>query len=416
MGLLEFVRHNARWVAGGFTLCFFSSFGQTFFIALSAGEIRAEYDLSHGEFGSVYMGATLCSALVLPHLGRIVDHLHMRRVLWIVIPALATASVLMAVSRHLALLVLAIFCLRLFGQGMMTHTAMTAMGRWFAAQRGKAVSCSMLGAQAGEAALPYVFVSASLWLGWRSTWLMAAAVLVLVALPLGSRLMAVPRQPSASEGIARHRAPRDWTRTEVLRDPVFWVALSGVLAPSFIGTTVFFHQVYLVELRGWSLEVFAQSFTAMALMTVTSVIVTGAAVDRFSAVAMLPGMLVPLSLASFALALLEAQWGAFVIMALVGVSYGITSTLFGALWPEIYGTRHLGSVRAAIVAMMVFSTAMGPGITGLLIDMGIDLPTQMHVMGVYCLLACGALWSASRRIRERNLGAPGQIPAREHPG
>ena len=64
MSYLNFLRENARWLAGGFLLTLFSSFGQTFFISLSAGEIRAEYGLSHGTFGTLYMVATLASVIV----------------------------------------------------------------------------------------------------------------------------------------------------------------------------------------------------------------------------------------------------------------------------------------------------------------------------------------------------------------
>ena len=153
MSYFAFVRDNVRWLAGGFLLTFFSSFGQTFFISLSAGSIRSEFGLSHGEFGSVYMIATLASALTLSQLGKIVDSLSVSRVALIIIPLLALFAASMAFANSLVLLVLAIFGLRLFGQGMMTHNAITAMGRWYVAQRGRAVSVASLGHQVGEAAL-----------------------------------------------------------------------------------------------------------------------------------------------------------------------------------------------------------------------------------------------------------------------
>ncbi len=86
MNFFIFLRDNARWLAGGFLLTFFSSFGQTFFIALSAGQIRGEFDLSHGEFGTLYMAATLASALTLPRLGRIVDRIPVSRVTLLSVP------------------------------------------------------------------------------------------------------------------------------------------------------------------------------------------------------------------------------------------------------------------------------------------------------------------------------------------
>lgn len=401
MPLVRFVARNARWIVGGFLLTFFSSFGQTFFIALSAGDIRAEYGLSHGAFGGLYMAATLASALTLPWLGRITDLYGAAAVTLIIVPALALGAVGMAFSAHPATLVLVIYMLRLFGQGMMTQNALTATGRWFAANRGRAVSLVTLGHNAGEAVLPFVFVAFAAALGWRDAWLAAAALLVLVALPVIAGLTARERSPQSDAPDPKAIAPRQWTRTEVMADPLFWMLLTGVLAPAFIGTTVFFHQVYLVELRGWSLPVFASSFAVMSVTTIVFVLVSGALIDRFSATALLPVFLAPLALACFALGLLDAQWSAFAFMALLGVSYGFSSTLFGALWPEIYGTRQLGAIRAVVVAMMVCATAVGPGLTGALIDLGVGYPAQIVAMGLYCAAATVLMAIVSRRLSAR---------------
>lgn len=406
MGFITFLRDNARWIAGGFLLTFFSSFGQTFFIALSAGDIRAEYALSHGEFGMLYMVATLGSALTLPKLGRIVDHYSIVRVVAITAPMLAIACIGMALSNSLIMLVAVIYGLRLFGQGMMSHIAMTAMGKWFAAQRGRAVSVSAIGLNFGEALFPTVFVFASAVIGWRSTWIVAAFVMVAVALPLIAQLMKVERRPQSTARDPGDKPLRDWTRSEVLRDPMFYVLMIGVMAPSFIGTTIFFHQVYLVELRGWSQTAFAASYVLLSCATVASALVCGHLVDRFTAVRILPVFLVPLAVACLMLGLVAEQWAAFAFMALLGISYGLSSTLFGAVWPEVYGTAHLGAVRSVIVSVMVLMTALGPGVTGFLIDAGVSYPAQMVTMGLYCLAACGVLYVASLRIVARLRAEP----------
>ncbi|MCY6380309.1 MFS transporter [Hoeflea prorocentri] len=403
MSFPAFVRDNIRWLAGGFLLTFFSSFGQTFFISLSAGSIRSEFGLSHGEFGTLYMLATLASALVLTQFGRIVDVMSVSRVTLLIVPLLACFALSMAYADTLAVLVLAIFGLRLFGQGMMTHNAITAMGRWYVAQRGRAVSVATIGHQAGEAVLPIVYVSIVAGMGWRNTWLLSAAVLIAVALPVIYLLMRVERQPRSSDGPEPMRVLRHWTRAEVVRDPVFWLILLGMLAPGFIGTTIFFHQVYLVELRGWSIEAFAGSFALLAVMTVCFALIGGLLIDRFSAVRLMSSFLVPLAASCFLLATVEATWGMFAFMLLLGVSYGLSSTLFGALWPEIYGTRHLGAIRAVVIALMVFSTAMGPGVTGFLIDFGVGYPLQILTMGVYCLVICVAMIFISRLLAAREI-------------
>lgn len=403
MQLIEFLRANARWIGGGLLLTFFASFGQTFFIALSAGDIRAAYGLSHGQFGSLYMFATLASALTLPWLGRIVDWYPTRTVVFIIVPALAVACAAMYLNGSIVFLALVIYGLRLFGQGMMTQTAFTATARWFVGNRGRAISLVTLGHNVGEAVFPTVFVVVSSLVGWRTSWGFAAVCLLVVTLPAAAILIKGERRPLASDPQDPRPVTRDWTRAQVMRDPLFYLLLLGVLAPGFIGTTIFFHQVYLVELRGWSLELFAASFALMSLLTIVFALIAGYLIDRFSAIRLLPGFLLPLSVACLLLGGFEQQWAAFAFMALLGVSYGITSTLFGALWPELYGLKHLGSVRAVVVALMVFSTAVGPGITGYLIDLGVSYPAQILAMGAYCLAATALMAIVSRVAAARSL-------------
>ena len=407
--MLPFIRAEARWLAGGFLLTFLSSFGQTFFIALSAGELRAAFELSHGGFGALYMLATLASAATLPFLGRIVDVVSVRATLLLVIPALALACLGMALVPSAALLVIVIYGLRLFGQGMMTHTALTAMGRWYAARRGKAVSLVALGHQVGEMLLPPLFAGlVAFGVSWRGVWLGAAIALVALGLPVARSLMAVERAPEG-EAAARAGGGRDWTRGEVLRDPAFWIIMTGVLAPAFIGTTVFFHSVYLTELRGWSPVAFAFGFTIMGALTVAAGLATGAAIDRFGSLRVLPVFTVPLAAACLVLGTASGEWAIAAFFSLIGLSYGMSQTLFGALWPEVYGTRHLGAIRSVVVAMMVFATAAGPGLTGALIDRGVALPTQMIAMAGYTLAVGVVLWLVSRSVRSRTVAAP--VPA-----
>ncbi|CAI2934484.1 MFS transporter [Aminobacter niigataensis] len=402
MTYIAFVRDNPRWLAGGFLLTFFSTFGMTSFVALSAGDIRRDYGLSHGEFGTLYMFATLASALSLPYLGQIVDRHSVRNVALFIVPMLALASASMALSQHLVILFVAIYLLRLFGQGMMVHAAYTATARWFSAQRGRALSTVILGHNAGDAFLPMGFVLISAAVGWRNGWLLSAAVLALVAVPAVAFLVATDRKPRSSDPVARRVDARDWTRAEVVRDPIFYVLLLGVMAPGLIVTTLFFHQVYLVELRGWSLEVFASSYLVTAVVNTAFTLVVGQLIDRFSGVSLLPFVLLPLGFACLFLGLVEAQWSAFGFMALLGVSNGLSTTLFGAVWPEVYGLKHLGSIRALIVAAGVLASAIGPGLTGFLIDGGVSYPGQILAMGFYCFAVSFVLLLASRRVRARS--------------
>ena len=401
--MLTFLRNNFRWIAGGFMLTFFSGVGQTYFISASVAEWQAAFDLSHGEFGRLYMFATLASAICLPFVGRLVDVVRADHMIALVIPILAVAAVLAGYASSIPVLVLAIFLLRLFGQGMMTHMALTATGRWFVAERGRAVSLVVLGHQGGEATLPLAVAAITIAYGYSVSWIAAALALLAVGLPFAYWCYHKPRVPHGqlSKETASSSVVRSWTRREVFRDPIFWVLLMGILAPPFIGTTIFYHQNYMTSLNDWPPQLFATSLLVMALTTVGFTLVVGAVVDRFGAKSVLPYFLLPLAAACFAFGYSGPAYSLFIVMVLLGISYGISSTLFGALWPEIYGLANLGAVRSITVSAAVFATAAGPGLTGTLIDRGMSLPTQMVYFGAYCLLATGAMAIAAMYLRRR---------------
>jgi len=395
-----FLRSNARWLAGGVLLTFCSSVGQTFFIASFAGAIRDDFYLSHGEFGLIYMLATLGSAVTLVRVGRVLDTAAIHKVACVLLLLLAASALLMAYARSIPVLLLCIYCLRLFGQGMMTHTAMVAMGKWFVAERGRAVSITTTGHQLGEGILPLALVAVLAGSQWRSAWVLAAFVLLFVALPVAYFCLSTPRQPSRQDlDISEHG--RQWTRAEALKDPPFWAVSTGVLAPSFIGTSVFFHQVHLGELKNWSSAVIAGSFAVMAITSVVLGLITGQLIDRFTARRLLPHFLFPLAIGCLWLGFARDPHTMAIFMFLLGSSYGVSQAVFGAVWPEVYGTRHLGAIRAVVSAAMVFASALGPGVTGWLIDQGVGFEFQLKIMAIYCLVTMMTLFRVSKKLDAR---------------
>jgi len=401
---ISFLMTHARWLTAGFVLTFASSFGQTYFIALFGGQLRATFQLSHGDFGSLYTIATLASAATLVWLGPSADRICLQRLAAITLCGLAAASVAMAGVASPLMLVAVLYGLRLFGQGMLSHLALTAMARWFSDYRGRALSIAALGFPFGEAVLPSVAVALMGALGWRQTWLAAAAVLLLAAAPLIGWLLRsepAPHQglPPRASSSGSDPGRRQWTRGEVVRDPLFYALLPGILAPSFITTGVFFHQVYLAETKGWSLTWFAACYPIYALATVATSLAVGWAVDRWRAAWLLPFYLLPLAAALLVLVWVDAPAGTIAFMMLAGATSGGAVTVLGALWAELYGTRHLGAIRALAVAGMVFSSALGPGVMGWLIDWGVRLEDQFLAMAVYTVAGASLFRLLAPRLR-----------------
>ena len=404
-GLFHFIKSNARWLLGGLLLTLFSSFGQTFFIAQFNKPIRETFGLSDGQFGMLYMAATLASAATLVFLGRALDRFPISKIALLVIVCLAAACLGMSMVNSIVMLVIVLYCLRLFGQGMMTHTSQTAMGKWFSAHRGRAISLTTPGHQIGEAVLPTAVIALVAWVGWRQTWLWAGVCLAAVALPAIVLLMKVertPQNPDFKDPSKNRFAVRDWRVGEAIADPTFWILMLGVVAPAFIGTAIFFQQDHIVEIKGWDPKLFAASFVCLAATTVISTLLGGWLVDRFSSKVLLPTFLLPMGIGSLTLGCSSESWVIVVFMGLLGCSYGAAKTLSGTIWPETYGTKHLGSIRAITSAANVFASALGPGLTGLGIDLKIDFHWQLIAMGVYCVLVSALMLVAARNLINRD--------------
>ncbi len=398
--MFGFLIENRRWLATGLLLTFASSFGQTWFISLFAGEIKGAYALSDGQWGALYTIATLSSAALLLMRGSLADTVALSRLAPIVALLFAGAAGLMALGQSVWLLGVGVFLLRFCGQGMFTHISVTAMGRWFVATRGRAVSITSLGFPLGEALLPFPAVLLIGWLGWRGGWGVVAGIIALIVAPLLFWLLREDRDPS---GRARASGSpglggRHWTRGDVFGHWLFFALVPILLTPGFIGTVVFFHQVHVAEVKGWELAQMAPAYPAYAAVTITTGLCAGWACDRFTPVRLLPFILIPMGVAMLLLGSVNAVWGWIGILAIMAMTQGMASAFWGAFLPWVYGTDHLGSVRALTVAIMVVSTAIGPGLTGLAIDLGVNFPDQGLVLGLWCMVLTPYAWVIHRKV------------------
>ena len=236
------LRKNWALLAFGWLMTFGSAFGQTYFISIFGGFIRDEFALSHASFGTLYSTGALLSAFVLMWAGRLIDRLPLLTFSSFAVVGLALSTLIMWFANGWLALILSFFCLRFFGQGLMTHAAMTAMARHFTAERGRAVSFAALGHVCAEAVLPILAVTLMAALHWRTIWLACAAGLLTLFLPLIVVLLRQrsdePRQYAATSApSAGNRSPREGASLgTVLKDPLLYCLLPALMAPAFIST------------------------------------------------------------------------------------------------------------------------------------------------------------------------------------
>lgn len=395
---LPFLRQNAPWLGAGAMMTALSTFGQTSFISLYSGQIRGAYGLSDGDWGLIYAAGTLTSAVLMLLFGGLTDRFRARDLASFAMLGLALTALVMWAGPPVFALPLIILGLRFFGQGWLSHVPSVAVGRWFAANRGTGIAAAKLGYSIGEATLPVIFVALSVWIGWRGSWAAAALVLI-VAIPIMRRLLRTERDPrgQAQDTGTPGMGAVHWTRRDALRHWLFWALLPPMLAQPIFSTAFFFQQVHLMELKGWSLTAFVGFYPLYTLAAVVGLILGGVACDRIGVRRVAPWMLVPMVPGLIVAAVFEALWAGGLALLAIGAMAGLSNAVAGTLWPELYGTRHLGSIRAIATSLMVFATALGPAVTGLLIDAGVDYRAQLVAMAAYTAMMCVVLAVSLRR-------------------
>jgi len=394
MQQLDFLRRNARWLMVPGLMTLGSGFGQTFFIALYAGEIRAEYGLSHSAWSGYYASGTLASALLMMLVGALADKIPARRITLLVLALFIATCILMARLPGVWALPIAIFGLRFCGQGMMSFLAMVFAGRWFVASRGKVIALASGGYSVAESLLPVFFVFLMGVYGWRNSWLVAALILVGLSLVL-AMLMRQERQPQSDNDDAPQRQSgmnnQHWTRRMMLGNWVFWVAFPAMLVQPMIGTTLFFQQVHMVEIKGWALQDYATLIPIYSLTGLATVFAAGALADKVGVSRLLPLFLLPLALCLVILSYGTTLGHATIALVLLGIMQGAGGAISGLFWPEYYGTRNLGAIRSVATAAMVFASALGPLASGFGLDAGIAYERQMLIMAGITVVGAGLL-------------------------
>lgn len=365
------LRDSLPLLAFGLLLTFFSSFGQTFLLSLYVPDIEALLGISNTVFGSLYAVATLSSAFTLPWLGGRFDRMHIRAYTLMVLAGLVAALLLLSSARHLVVVVIAFYGLRLFGQGLMSHTAVSAMARYFEANRGKAIGIATLGHPLGEATLPLLVTLLIGGFGWRSTLQFSALSVAIVVLPAtllllrGARSRLKKFEATSDTDAAAMPHQSIW---QLMAERRFWIITPLVFMTGYTNTALFFFQLKLGESRGWTPEWVAGSLSAFALASALGMAGAGPLVDRLSGRQLFPGYMIPYVSGLLILVFFHQPIAYPVALLLMGLANGSGSTIKNAMLAEIYGIQIIGKIRSVFTTVMVISTALGPISFGVLLD------------------------------------------------
>ena len=380
---------NKKVIIFGFIFTFFSSFGQSFFLGLFNAPIRNELGITHGQFGNIYATATIFSSLLLIWVGKKIDEYQIIYYSFFVIFLLFFSSLFFSFINSIIFLSIGIFLMRFSGQGLMSHTSTTTISRFFEKSRGKALSTIWFGLSSAEFILPvlvtYLFVIYS----WRSVW-QGIAIIIIIFLPFVvlntiKKIKLNSREKDLDP--KKNFKIKSWKRREVIKDYRFYIVSLNMLAMPWIATGVFVYQSFISDSKMWNIYTIPKAFMVYSLASIITLFFSGFLVDKFTSRKLIPIMNMPLLISMFVLFNYQHEISAFIFLGLVGISNGLANVLGSSTWAEIYGVKFIGSIKALTTAFMVFSTAFGTAVFGLMIDNGFSIENIAFVSGIYIVIS-----------------------------
>jgi MFS family permease len=319
----------------------------------------ADLGLSRTAVSTAYLLGTLVGAVSMPVVGRQIDRRGVRVVGRAVAVAFAMVLVGMAGVTGLVPLVLGFAGIRLLGQGSLSLVATTTVAVGFDERRGLAVG--LLSAVGGSlmALVPFAAAAVIPVIGWRATWLVLAALVALVLLPVTHWGLVDRRRPVAAGTPVAAVAP-SLTVGEAVRHPAFWGLAGAVGTTALIGTGLAFHQIAILGERGLSPAAAAANFLPQTLAVAGAALAAGWLTDRLSARLLVPASMLLLIGAVLVLPAVSPGPTAVVYAGLAGAAGGAARAQEAAYFPRWFGVAHIGAIRGVTLAIGVASSALGP--------------------------------------------------------
>lgn len=398
--------YGAVIVSVGALCAMLSSAGQSFLLALYVDPLLEATNQSRSALAWQYGGCTLAAAALLPMLGRLADRWSPRQFLGTAVLLLGGALALLGTAQTAFAVMIAFFLLRLLGQGAMGLGTLTMTVRWFERRRARALSVVSLGNAAGEMVLPALILTLTAAVGWRGSLLVLAGLYVVLA-PLVAwlaRARPARRSTAGSPGQgAVHLTSvggAEFTVTEAMRVPVFWIALGTVLIMPLVVTGMVFHQVALFARTGWATELVIAAFFAYAVGGVAAALLAGLVLDRAQpAWGIIIGALLGMGATGMMLAPLPAPVATLCYGALLGGASGFTGLANAVLWPRFFGVSALGAIKGVVNAVRNGATAAGAPLVALLLLPGSAFTPMAGVAALLLLMLLGGVYL-------RSVGAP----------
>ncbi len=356
--------------------------GQTIGVSVFTDHFVGDLDLGRSTVSSAYLVGTLGGALLLPTIGRTVDRIGVRRAQIIIGICFAAALAYMSTVGSLVMLALGFFGIRFLGQGSLSLVATVTVSLGFERRRGTALGIYAVGTSALMAAVPILLAWSIRSTSWRTTWLIAAAVIAATVAPLA--VVALRSLPEGTRKPSTTAAPPgpSLDRAAAIRTRGFWIVAAVSSTAGLVVTAFNFHQIDLLGEAGLSAEAAAALFAPQVIGSTLTGFGSGWISDRIGT-RYLPSAAMGVLFGAHLVGAVVGP-GATVVAysVLIGAAAGSIRTITATLLPRWFGTAHLGSIQGALTFLGVAASAIGPVALSVTRDLTGSYPPALLILGV----------------------------------
>lgn len=392
-----------------------SSPGQTYAVSVFIDHIIDDLGLSRSVVSTLYTVGTLTAGFAMPFVGRQIDKRGSRYVMTAVVVAFGFVCVFMGFVTNALMVGIGFIGLRLLGQGSLSMVSRYVINQWWVRRRGLVMGIAgVAGALLGSGAFPNLINTLIPQFGWRVTYMILGAMTWLIMIPTSvifvrSRPEDYGLEPdgdvtSTDENNQIKRVIEDnWTLSEALHAPVFWVVAASLAVPSMLNTGLTFHIFSIFQDSGLDASIAAAVFVPMASAGALFRLIGGFLIDRtparylFSFALLLNAVVLVMApqLPSVSIALLFG--------VIMGASSGIEQAVSGVIWAKYFGRLHLGSITGVVSSVLVAASALGPMPMGVARDLMGNYTTVLQLFAIIPLtLAVVSLLYIKPPQRENN--------------
>jgi MFS family permease len=331
--------------------------GRTQGLGLITEPMLRDLQLDRVTYANINLWATLLGAAICLPIGRVFDSVGLRGTT--VVLTMLLGGVVWTMSRLTGgamMLFALVLATRALGQSALSVASITAVGKSFDRYVGMAMGVySVLLTMLFAAAFTVVGTSVRVD-GWRPAWASVAFGLFLFAAPAALLMRGHAAHASSDEATGE----KSLSLASALRTPAFWVFAGATSLFGLVSSGLgLFNEAVLAE-RGFDQHTYVRFLAGTTIIGLAGQLVCGWLTVRWSMQRLLGLAMFIYALALAALPVLTTQTQLWSFAALIGLSGGMITVIFFAVWRRAFGVLHLGRIQGAAQMLTVLASAIGP--------------------------------------------------------